>query len=283
MVKISNRLMTVASLISEGNVLADVGTDHGYVPIYLMEQGKIPRAIAMDINAGPLERAKEHIAGCGMGDYIETRLSDGLEALRAGEAESILIAGMGGGLVIHILEAGEAVARSVKELVLQPQSELERVRIFLEKNGYVTDAEDMVLEDGKFYPMMRVHYAPEHREGQSATTVRRLTGSADGNPESRETQSGNGTEQHIPAAERESGEQGGTERRLGYLYGAGLLRQRHPILLAYLKKERDTYRSIYENLKKQPAAGHIEMRMQEIETALAQNQTALSYYGDTQL
>lgn len=155
MVKISNRLMTVASLISEGNVLADVGTDHGYVPIYLMEQGKIPRAIAMDINAGPLERAKEHIAGCGMGDYIETRLSDGLEALRAGEAESILIAGMGGGLVIHILEAGEAVARSVKELVLQPQSELERVRIFLEKNGYVTDAEDMVLEDGKFYPMMR--------------------------------------------------------------------------------------------------------------------------------
>lgn len=267
MVKISNRLMTVASLISEGNVLADVGTDHGYVPIYLMEQGKIPRAIAMDINAGPLERAKEHIAGCGMGDYIETRLSDGLEALRAGEAESILIAGMGGGLVIHILEAGEAVAKSAKELVLQPQSELERVRIFLEKNGYVTDAEDMVLEDGKFYPMMRVHYEPGDREGQSATTVRRLTGSADGKPEHRTEEQGDGE----------------TERRLGYLYGAGLLRQRHPVLLAYLKKERDTYRSIYENLKKQPAAGHIEIRLQEIENALAQNQMALSYYGDTQL
>lgn len=241
MVKISNRLMTVASLISEGNVLADVGTDHGYVPIYLMEQGKIPRAIAMDINAGPLERAKEHIAGCGMGDYIETRLSDGLEALRTGEAETILVAGMGGGLVIHILKTGEAVARSAKELVLQPQSELERVRIFLEKNGYVTDAEDMVFEEGKFYPMMRVHYEPEHRAGQS---------------------------------------DGGQERQLSYLYGAGLLRQRHPVLLAYLKKERDTYRSIYENLKKQPAAGHIEIRMQEIENALAQNRMALSYYGN---
>lgn len=274
MVKISNRLMTVASLISEGNVLADVGTDHGYVPIYLMEQGKIPRAIAMDINAGPLERAKEHIAGCGMGDYIETRLSDGLEALRAGEAESILIAGMGGGLVIHILEAGEAVAKSAGELILQPQSELERVRIFLEENGYVTDAEDMVFEDGKFYPMMRVHYEPERG---------RLSRRLEGNPESRETQRDNGTEQHIPAAERESGEQGSTERRLGYLYGAGLLRQRHPVLLAYLKKERDTYRSIYENLKKQPAAGHIEIRLQEIENALAQNQMALAYYGDTQL
>ena len=263
MVKISNRLMTVASLISEGNVLADVGTDHWYVAIYLMEQGKIPRAIAMDINAGPLERAKEHIAGCGMGDYIETRLSDGLEALRTGEAETILVAGMGGGLVIHILKTGEAVARSAKELVLQPQSELERVRIFLEKNGYVTDAEDMVFEEGKFYPMMRVHYEPEHRAGQSDGTLGRLQGDADYEPEHMTGQS-----------------DGGQERQLSYLYGAGLLRQRHPVLLAYLKKERDTYRSIYENLKKQPAAGHIEIRMQEIENALAQNRMALSYYGN---
>lgn len=241
MVKISNRLKTVASLISEGNILADVGTDHGYVPIYLMEQGKIPRAIAMDINAGPLERAKEHIAGCGMGDYIETRLSDGLEALQAGEAESVLIAGMGGGLVIHILETGRTVAQSARELVLQPQSELERVRIFLEKSGYVTDAEDMVYEDGKFYPMMRVHYEPEHTGGQE---------------ENRE------------------------ERQLGYLYGAGLLRGRHPVLLAYLKKERNVYRGIYENLNMQPAGEHIEKRRREMEQILARNQQALAYYGE---
>lgn len=161
MIKISKRLRTVASLISEGNILADVGTDHGYVPIYLMQQGKIPGAIAMDINRGPLERAKEHIALFGMGNYIETRLSDGLAALKAGEAESILVAGMGGGLVMHILEAGSEIARTAKELILQPQSELERVRRFLEENGYVTDEEDMVFEDGKYYPMMRVHYAPE--------------------------------------------------------------------------------------------------------------------------
>ncbi len=161
MVKISERLCRAASLISDGNRLADVGTDHGYVPIYLLQQHRIPHAIAMDINAGPLERAREHIRLYGLEEYIETRLSDGVNALKAEEADSILIAGMGGGLVIHILETGQDVCRQAKELVLQPQSELERVRRFLRKEHYRVDAEEMVKEDGKYYPMMRVHYAPK--------------------------------------------------------------------------------------------------------------------------
>lgn len=167
MVKISERLMTAASLVGSGNVLADVGTDHGYVPIYLLEQKKIPRAIAMDINRGPLERAKEHIALYGMDDYIETRLSDGVAALSPKEVDSILIAGMGGGLVMHILESGEEVCRSAGELVLQPQSELERVRRFLDDRGYVIEAEEMVKEEGKYYPMMRVHYEERKTGGSS--------------------------------------------------------------------------------------------------------------------
>ena len=158
MVKLSNRLLTVASFVTEGNVLADVGTDHGYIPIYLLQEKKIPRAIAMDINEGPLQRAKEHVAQYGLEGYIETRLSDGVDALKAGEADSILIAGMGGGLVMHILSDGEAVCRQAKELILQPQSELERVRAYLWTNGYVILDEDIVLEDDKFYPMMRVSY-----------------------------------------------------------------------------------------------------------------------------
>lgn len=158
MVKLSNRLLAVASFVTDGNVLADVGTDHGYIPIYLLQEKRIPRAIAMDINAGPLERAKEHIALYGLKDYIETRLSDGVEALEPGEVDSILVAGMGGGLVMHILEEGKEVCQAAKELILQPQSELERVRHYLWSNGYVILAEDMVLEDEKFYPMMRVRY-----------------------------------------------------------------------------------------------------------------------------
>ena len=158
MVKISDRLKTAASLVSEGVVLADVGTDHGYVPIYLLEQKKIRCAIAMDINKGPLERAKEHIQLYGMDAYIQTRLSDGVAALQMGEADSILVAGMGGGLVMHILEEGKAVCQAAGELILQPQSELSGVRDYLAKNGYMIDAERMVFEDGKYYPMMRVHY-----------------------------------------------------------------------------------------------------------------------------
>lgn len=158
MIKISERLCMAASLVSEGNRLADVGTDHGYVPIYLLQQQRIPHAIAMDINRGPLERAKEHVRLYQLEEYIETRLSDGVEALMPGEADTILLAGMGGGLVMHILEAGREVCHAARELVLQPQSELSRVRRFLEAEGYVVEAEEMVYEDGKYYPMMRVHY-----------------------------------------------------------------------------------------------------------------------------
>lgn len=164
MVKISERLIMAASLVSDGNILADVGTDHGYVPIYLLEHKRIPRAIAMDINRGPLERANEHISMYGMNNYIETRLSDGVQALAVGEADSILIAGMGGGLVIHILTDGAKVCMAAKELILQPQSELARVRKFLAENGYVIMQEEMVKEDGKYYPMMRVSYQPYQKK-----------------------------------------------------------------------------------------------------------------------
>ena len=164
MVKISNRLTTAAALVTQGYTLADVGTDHGYIPIYLLQQKKIPSAIAMDINEGPLERAKEHIALYGLQAYIQTRLSDGVAALKTGEVEAVLIAGMGGGLVMHILKDGEKVCQSAKELILQPQSEIEHVREFLREEGYTILAEDMVYEDGKFYPMMKVQYQGENVE-----------------------------------------------------------------------------------------------------------------------
>ena len=164
MVKISNRLTTAAALVTQGYTLADVGTDHGYIPIYLMQQEKIPSAIAMDINEGPLERAKEHIALYGLQAYIQTRLSDGVAALKPGEVEAVLIAGMGGGLVMHILKDGEKVCQSAKELILQSQSEIEHVREFLREEGYTILAEDMVYEDGKFYPMMKVQYQGENVE-----------------------------------------------------------------------------------------------------------------------
>ena len=112
-------MRAVASMVSQGLVLADVGTDHGYVPISLVQRKRIPKAIAMDVNKGPLERARKHIAEFQLEEFIETRLSDGVKKLKVGEVDSILIAGMGGELVVRILSDGIEVCRSVKELILQ--------------------------------------------------------------------------------------------------------------------------------------------------------------------
>ena len=115
-------------MVTEGSSLADVGTDHGYIPIALVQTGKVSRAIAMDINKGPLERAALHIREQHLEDRITTRLSDGMTALKEGEADTVLIAGMGGALTVHILEGGAHCLASVKELILQPQSEIWLVR-----------------------------------------------------------------------------------------------------------------------------------------------------------
>lgn len=159
--QLSQRLSSVASMVTAGNCLADVGTDHGYVPIYLYERNIIPRAIAMDVNKGPLERAALHIAESGMKEAIETRLSDGLTALKPGEADSVVIAGMGGPLIIRILSAHPEITESLKEVILQPQSEISEVRIWLYEQGYEIVEEHMVFEDGKYYPMFKAVKNPE--------------------------------------------------------------------------------------------------------------------------
>ena len=154
--ELSKRLQAVADLVSNGLIVADVGTDHGYIPIYLVQTEKASKAFAMDVNKGPLLRAQEHIAECELADKIETRLSDGVKALKVGECDAVVIAGMGGALTVKILEDGEPIFRSLTEFVLQPQSELHKVREYLVSHGYRIIAEDMVMEEGKYYPMMKV-------------------------------------------------------------------------------------------------------------------------------
>ena len=156
MMELSKRLQAVADLVSDGMTVADVGTDHGYIPIYLLQSGKSPRAIAMDVNEGPLLRAKEHIGVYGLSERIDVRLSDGVKKLIPGEVECVVIAGMGGALTIRIMDEGKELFQSLSEFVLQPQSELWKVRKYLCENGYCITAEDMVIDDGKYYPMMKV-------------------------------------------------------------------------------------------------------------------------------
>ncbi len=152
---LSQRMQMVADMVSKGNVLADIGCDHGFVSIYLLENGICPKVIAMDVNEGPLLRAGEHIKERGLSPYIDVRLSDGMEKLLIGEADSILIAGMGGRLVIKILTDCMEKAKALKEIILQPQSELHLVRQFLNESGFHILEENMVRDNGKYYPAMR--------------------------------------------------------------------------------------------------------------------------------
>ena len=153
--KLTNRLLKIANLVTPNKRLADIGTDHGYIPIYLTQTGVITHGIAMDVNQGPLIRATEHIKEQNLEAYIDTRRSDGLMALSPGEVDSVVIAGMGGNLMIRILKDGSAVADTLSELILQPQSEVEEVRRFLIQSGWRIVDEDMVEEDGKYYFLMK--------------------------------------------------------------------------------------------------------------------------------
>lgn len=153
--QISRRLETVAGMVTSGRIVADIGTDHAYIPIYLIRENRAKRAVAMDVNRGPLQRAKEHILQYGLEDRIDTRLSDGLAALAACEADSVIIAGMGGPLTVRILEDGADRLSHCAELILQPQSEIGSVRAYLYEKGWRIVREEMVKEDGKFYQMMR--------------------------------------------------------------------------------------------------------------------------------
>lgn len=150
MIKLSKRMQMNVDLI-DCEAVADIGCDHAYVSIYLLQSGKAKKVIAMDVRQGPLEMANQNIKLYGYENEIEPRLSDGFEALQVGEAECAIIAGMGGSLMVDILKRGANHTDAGIHLVLQPQSEPEKVREYLTTIGYEIVAENMVLDEGKYY------------------------------------------------------------------------------------------------------------------------------------
>lgn len=142
-------------MVENDSVVADIGTDHAYIPIYLVEQGVCKKAIAMDVNPGPLERAREHILASGLSEQIVTRLSDGLAKLSENEADTYVIAGMGGPLMVSILARRMDLLQKGKTLVLQPQSEIGEVREFLIHNHYKIIQEEMFYDMEKTYVAMK--------------------------------------------------------------------------------------------------------------------------------
>lgn len=152
--KLSYRLQTIASFVRKGSIIADIGTDHGYIPIWLVREGISPRALAMDVRKGPLERAARHVREYGLEAQITVRQSDGLQKLGPGEADTIIIAGMGGELMVRILKEGRHAWECTERLILSPQSEPGIVRHFLEANGFNILRETMIKDEGKYYAVL---------------------------------------------------------------------------------------------------------------------------------
>ena len=248
--ELSDRLQAVASLVTAGNRVADIGTDHAYIPIYLLREGTARSAIAMDVNEGPLKKAGEHVKENGMEGKIRLRLSDGFEKLEPSEAETAVIAGVGGPLMVRILQAYPETVSSLKELVLQPQSEIAKVRAFLLEEGFLFIQEDMVKDDGKYYTMMKVAPPQDFR----------CRGRTEEEKKSRRPE---GT---------------GTWNETEVRYGKLLLEMKHPVLQEYLKREETIRRRILAGLQTQ-SGERIRNRKMELEEELEYIRKGLDYYA----
>ena len=209
--KLSDRLETVLSFVACEGSVADIGTDHGHVPVELVKRKLVQRALAMDVREGPLSRAEENIKAAGLEKKIETRLSDGLEKLHPGEAKTVIIAGMGGELIIHILERGKHMWESVNQWVLSPHSEIPKVRRWLWEHKFPIVRESMVYEEKKYYTILDVR-----------------------NPKDRDD----------PVSRREA-----TPKQLRY--GEFLLKEGAPVFLRYLEDEEGKLLALLETLRVQ--------------------------------
>ena len=237
MQRISKRLNAVADYVTEGKRVVDVGTDHAYIPIFLLQEGRCKAALAADIGRGPLERARENIAENGLSDRIETVLSDGLKKINT-DFECLILAGMGGKLIREILSEDPKKTASFEELILEPQSDLEALRLYLRQNGYWIDRENMVLEDGKYYPILHVIQRPVSEIRESLPKE----------------------EDALLLCDR---------------YGYHLLKEGHPVLLSFLQKEEREKEKVLLHLEELEKKGiSVEERKKELQKELLLNRRA---------
>ena len=266
---LSKRMEAVVNMVApQSFVVADVGCDHAYVSIALIEKEIAKKTIAMDVRQGPLRIAEGNVKAADLEEKIELRLSDGLEKLSPGEVDTIIIAGMGGLLVKRILEQGIEVLRveNPPVLILQPQSDMAAVRIFLHSSAYHIVQETMLLEDGKYYTVMRAEpgaygqIQDSHIDADGRTHWNVITG-----------------ENQIMQYTRADWE-----------YGRYNLEHRDKVLFAFLVREHRQLlkikKSILDNLPADgEAAVHTENRFKEVCRSLEDNREVLKRYYDYEL
>ncbi len=158
MIVLDKRLGTVASLVRRGSRVADIGTDHAYLPVYLVQAGVAIGGIAADIGGGPLAAARHTVAAAGLEEKISLRLGDGLSPVSADEVDDIVIAGMGGETIVDILDAAPWVKDGRYQLVLQPMTRAEVLRRWLLHNGFTVTVERLVRDKHRLYTVMQATY-----------------------------------------------------------------------------------------------------------------------------
>ena len=156
--KLTDRLLKIASLVTKGKRVADIGTDHGYIPVYLLNKGYVDFAILADVNKGPLENARREVRHNNLSDKVDLRLGSGIEVLNENEVDEVIIAGMGGILIGELLEAKKNVAHSLDKLILQPMQAQDELRKYLLNNGYEILDEVLVKEDFRIYEIIVAKY-----------------------------------------------------------------------------------------------------------------------------
>lgn len=156
--ELSKRLKRIAEHVDKCESVADIGTDHGYIPIYLVKEGICKKAIASDINKGPIEKAKVNVAFEGVSDKVKCLLGPGLNPLKVGEVNGVILAGMGGNLTRDILLADMDKVKKYDFIILQPAQNPEVLREFLYKNDYEIIDEDLIKDEGRFYELFKVKY-----------------------------------------------------------------------------------------------------------------------------
>ncbi len=153
-ITVSKRLHTIASFVPEHSRVADIGSDHAYLPVYLVQSGKVSKAIAGELNEGPWKVAKQHVAQQRLSDRIDVRRGDGLSVLRSSEADVVCVAGMGGTLITQILEEGQDKLGGIKRLILQPNVGGKAVRRWLFDHDWHIIEEEMIEEDDHIYEIL---------------------------------------------------------------------------------------------------------------------------------
>ncbi len=161
---IGKRLLSAAEFVRQGAYFADIGTDHAYLPLFLLEEGKIKNAVCADINAGPLESAKNNAEAYGLSDKIIFRKTDGALGLADMGITDYAICGMGGELIAEIIEASEHLKHPDVRLILQPMSKQAHLRRYLEENGFSTVGESYSYDSGKYYLCLAVEYTGNCRK-----------------------------------------------------------------------------------------------------------------------